>query len=131
MEKFMDSIRYAARREGRMRRILVVDDDPALLQMLSWALEQADMLPTLASGGEGARLAFAGAGPFDAVLIDRHLRREDGRQLADDLVRRGQPRVQVLLMSGLPDATSGYALVPKPFRLHDLIETLKEACDGA
>jgi DNA-binding NtrC family response regulator len=114
-----------------MLRVLVVDDDLAILEMVSTALRQADMRPVLASSGDAARTAFADDGPFDAVLIDRSLRKEDGRQLADDLVRHGQPETRVLLMSGYHDDATAYVSVPKPFRLDTLVSALRNAGAGA
>jgi len=114
-----------------MRRVLVVDDDPEMLEMLSMALAEADMRPIAVQTGEAARSAFSHSGPFDAVLIDRTLETEDGRRLADDLVRHGQPSDRVVLMSGYHDQVAGYTSVAKPFRLHSLIETLRQKASPA
>src|SRR3989441_10726234 len=59
-----------AQRGGRMRaRVLVVDDDPALAEMLGIVLRNEGFLPSFVADGERALSAFREARP-DIVLLD-------------------------------------------------------------
>ena len=84
-------------------RILLVDDDPILLQSLRDTLEGDGHSITAASGGQAGIDAFtaavAGATPFDVVVTDLGMPYVDGRKVAAK-VRAVSPRVPIVMLTG-------------------------------
>ena len=64
-------------------RVLVVDDDPQIRQMLQWALEDEGLAVDVASDGDQAlaRVAATGAAPR-LVILDMGLPGDDGARVA-------------------------------------------------
>lgn len=83
-----------------MKRILFVDDDPALLaglqNMLHKDRKRWDM--EFALGGQAALAALALA-PFDCVVTDLRMPIVDGAAVLD-VVRREHPTTRCVLLSG-------------------------------
>jgi signal transduction histidine kinase/CheY-like chemotaxis protein len=84
-------------------RILLVDDDPILLQSLRDTLEGDGHSITAASGGQAGIDAFAAAlasgAPFDAVVTDLGMPYVDGRKVAA-MVRAASPTVPIVMLTG-------------------------------
>jgi signal transduction histidine kinase len=84
-------------------RILLVDDDPVLLQSLRETLEGDGHSITAASGGQAGIDAFAVAvasgTPFDAVVTDLGMPYVDGRKVAAT-VRAVSPKVPIVMLTG-------------------------------
>jgi CheY-like chemotaxis protein len=128
----------ASKRRGRV--VLVVDDDPTIREVLSWALalpELADVGPVrvlTASNAAGALAAAEGRVP-DLVLLDVRLAAADGLDLCRRL--RTDPRlrdVPVVALSGLgaseePERRARAAgcddYLAKPFGLNELVTTVR------
>jgi len=77
-----------------VKRILIVDDDPAMQRLLSRLLEKAGyQADAVATGAEAAALLDAHA--VDLILLDLFLPNEDGRRLLGrwrgELRTRGVP----------------------------------------
>ncbi len=83
---------------SRRLRVLAVDDEATVREMLADVLGAEGHEVQLATGHEDARRAF-GAGRFDVVLVDYRLPGRSGLELADDL-RREDPTVALILMTG-------------------------------
>jgi CheY-like chemotaxis protein len=104
--------------------VLVVDDDPAVRQLLVDLLWGEGFVVRQAADGEEALLTLE-ATPIHVVLSDVRMPRLDGPGLVEAL-RRGGSRVPVVLMSAhyhggdLP----GVHFVPKPFAIDHLVRTL-------
>src|SRR6266513_2370446 len=83
-------------REGMrsFRKILIVDDDPALRHSLAEQLEQHGEFSAIECGTAVEALATAGRERFDAILLDIGLPDMDGRELCR---RMRSARVSVLL----------------------------------
>ena len=107
--------------------MLVVDDDASirLLCRVNLQLEGYRVL-------EAASLAEARSAVHDdavrVALLDVHLGADDGRDLLREL-RAGHPEIQVALLSGSARREQiareeADALIPKPFVLEELIETV-------
>jgi PAS domain S-box-containing protein len=122
-------------------RILIVDDDPLILQSLQDALEQDGHLIGVADGGQAGidKFHFAqhSSTPFDIVITDLGMPHVDGRTVATAIKSRA-PAVPVVLLTGW-----GYRLhaeddVPqhvdcvlsKPPKLHELRAALAELTSG-
>lgn len=110
-----------------MSRILVVDDEAMLLQLISRCLEADGHRVFVASGPEEAmEIAERETLPFDLVLTDVHLKLQSGLDFARRLrVRR--PDIKILFMSGVADLAGLLAedftdssSIEKPFGVSEL-----------
>jgi two-component system, chemotaxis family, CheB/CheR fusion protein len=105
-----------------MVRILIVDDEKAILGLLSCAFRKAGYEVTTATSGEQA-LAVCETNSFDAVLSDVTMPGIDGHQTVSR-IRARTPEVTSVLMSGFHMECTGACCVPtrhctwlqKPFR---------------
>jgi signal transduction histidine kinase/CheY-like chemotaxis protein len=123
---------------ARGERVLVVDDDPLILQLVSATLERAGYRVQTVGGGEEAVKAFAAAGrdPFRLLLTDVLMPRLGGVELARRLLGR-DAQLRVLFMSGQAPAGPapadlaghGLELLSKPFRPEGLLRAVRQALD--
>jgi DNA-binding NtrC family response regulator len=112
-------------------RILVVDDDPAMAQLLGEQLSAWGYEAALAHSVESA-LALLAATRFQLVLSDLHMPPRDGFQLLA-AVRSRWPATAVALMSAFPAPDTekqaleagAFAFLSKPFSLDDLGKALE------
>ena len=81
-----------------MARILVVDDDSLIQDLLKQTLETQGHEVALASDGNEAMLIYE-AGPVDLVITDMLMPRKNGIELIRDLTDR-DPAVKIIAMSG-------------------------------
>ncbi|MDF2696662.1 MAG: sensor histidine kinase [Labilithrix sp.] len=109
-------------------RVLVVEDDAAVTQLLEAALEGRGAEVTVASTSAELIAALA-AGPYDAALVDLSpIAADAGAALAQ--LRSSSPGIDLVLITGsadrLPDAvaTEGMKLVRKPFELTEVLSVL-------
>jgi len=68
--------------------------------------------------------------PVDVVLLDVHVGRDDGRELLREL-RETSPGTPVALLTGSSDQGTvdperADAMIPKPFRLEQLVSTVRD-----
>ena len=109
---------------NRLPRILLVDDEPSVLAMMTRALTESgyDVLPAT-NGVEALELA-AGAEPrVNAVVTDVRMPQMDGEALAAAL-RQADPELPILFVSGFnggPAPTLPGTLLPKPFTPDQLV----------
>lgn len=119
--------------------ILVVDDDPDLLQSLRVLLEAYDYRVVMAANAAAAIAAVTARSP-DLVLTDIYMPDADGFELINAL-RQHDVTVPVVAMSGggrvgnydnLSIAThlGAAAVIDKPFSNASLIETIERALAG-
>ena len=80
-------------------RILVVDDEPDIRQLVQEILEDEGYLVQVAKDGESARLIYAQEKP-DLVLLDIWMPDIDGISLLKEWSSSGKPESQVVVMSG-------------------------------
>jgi signal transduction histidine kinase len=113
------------------RRILLVEDDPSLNELVSQMLEEhGSTVVRAASGAEGLRLFEAH--PVDAVLSDMVM---PGAVGGLDLARQLRARSEgfpIVLMTGYstaagPAAAEGFQVLRKPFTMAALAATLSQA----
>jgi CheY-like chemotaxis protein len=117
-------------------RILVVDDDPMVLQLVCATLEHAGYRVQAAAGGAEALACYAAAGDarHDLVLADVLMPRLSGIELARQLLSQDAD-VNVLFMSGQVAAEFADAdflrgrfdLLSKPFRPEGLLRAVRQA----
>ena len=108
-----------------MAAILVVDDEPAILDALV-ALLREEGHAVLAAGDGAAALEVLGGGVPDLVITDTMMPGLDGPGLVRRM--RGRPELRdipVLMTSAVPrpvsDGLGAVAFLPKPFDLDALL----------
>ena len=89
-----------------MPSVLVVDDEPVIVQLVAMVLKQIGYAVLTASGGVEALMVYSSYhAKVDLVLTDVVLPGMNGVELANR-IRALDPTVKVLLMSGsVPDDT--------------------------
>jgi signal transduction histidine kinase len=115
------------------RRILVVEDEPLLREMLADALTLARMQVTTAPDGALAWKVWQQAGGFDLVISDQRMPGCTGLELMA-LIRESGSEVPFILVSGQGlegmegrlAADRRVRLVPKPFELPRLLPLMED-----
>ena len=115
-----------------LRKILIVDDDPALRHSLAEQLEQHGEFSAVESDTAMEALATAGRERFDAILLDIGLPDMDGRELCRRMRSAGVSAPIVMLTAADSEADTVMGLdagandyVTKPFRLSVLLARLR------
>jgi two-component system cell cycle sensor histidine kinase/response regulator CckA len=110
-------------------RVLVVDDEPVILDLVGRALSSRGYAVETALGADQA-LAMANSSTFDLVLSDVVMPGMCGPELVKEIVRCF-PATAVVMMSGyfpnadfLPPKTT---FISKPFVMKDLLATVEKA----
>ena len=85
-------------------RLLVVDDDSAILKLIARVLRDESYAIDLASTGEEARM-LALVNEYDGIVLDLQLGDRHGFEILQELRRNGR-HTPVLLYSGLSDTDS-------------------------
>jgi DNA-binding response OmpR family regulator len=123
-----------------MARILLIDDDPAVRNMLRLTLTHFGHTVTEARDGKEGLASFERARP-DLVLTDIVMPEKEGLELLMDL-RKRQPPVKVIAMSGgdRKSATSylhmatlmgASRVLSKPFPSDELLTAIREVLSNA
>lgn len=127
-----EDARLAPSASAPTARILVVEDEPVVRELVMRLLRRAGHQVTGATDGEQA-LAVAGKElAFDVLVTDVVMPGMNGRELAERL-RERHPRLPVLFMSGyahdldgsLPEAMGASAFLQKPFDATALLERVQ------
>src|ERR1051325_8920149 len=85
---------------GSAAKILIVDDDTPLLQLLSKMLERGGYIPLAAENAQDALALYrANAGEVKLVVTDLVMSGEDGAAFVDEL-RRVDPKARILVSTG-------------------------------
>ena len=119
------------------RRILVVDDDAALLRLLSLRLQKEGFAVTEASSGEEALGKLAASLP-DLVITDMRMGGMDGLALFQ-AVNRKHPALPVIILTAhgnIPDAVTAtrkgvFSYLTKPFEARSLMIEVERALELA
>jgi DNA-binding response OmpR family regulator len=111
------------------RTILVVDDEAAIRLLCRVNLE-LEGYTILEAGGIAEARGVLEHHEVDAILLDRHLRGEDGRELLREL-RDADRLTPVAFLTGDSDDTAGAeAVLRKPFGLDELSRTVRRLLNG-
>ena len=108
--------------------ILVVDDEPLVLNFLSLCVRQMGYTPVESHSPIHALQKFEHTGPFKLLVTNIHMQGMTGFQLAE-AVRKKEPHLPILFVSAQlqePNEVSAWMergrvlFLPKPFALEDL-----------
>ena len=113
--------------KGTLETILVVDDNPVILQMVVAALEAENFMVLSAENGPSAlKLADKTTETIDLLLSDVDMLQMSGPELGEAL-KKTRPDMHVMLMSGgangnLLVLNYGWAYIQKPFVARKLVQ---------
>jgi two-component system response regulator GlrR len=115
------------------KRILLVDDDPGLLRLLSIRLKSAGYEVSAVESGHEALANLAAVRP-DLVITDLRMDGMDGMALFDN-IRERHPTLPVIILTAhgsIPDAVAAtkrgvYSFLTKPFESSALMEQVEGA----
>jgi two-component system alkaline phosphatase synthesis response regulator PhoP len=118
-----------------MSRILIVEDDPAVRDVVEHALSREGMETQTASDGEKALESLRAARPFDLVVLDVMLPGMDGISVCQELRNGDSPSTDapVVMLTARDDETSVVVglevgaddYVTKPFRPRELVSRVR------
>lgn len=94
--------------------VLVVDDEPSILELTSDMLADLGYEVLSADSGANALLRLAEDPRIGLLLTDVQMPGMSGYQLAEK-VRERWPDLRIVVMSGTDLAGKGYSVVRKPF----------------
>lgn len=120
----------------RIKTILVVDDDPDILDALQFMLEDAGYSVKTTEKGEYAEnLHDSNGGLPDVILLDVLLSGKDGRLICQKLKSQEETRhIPIIMMSAHNNARQSVAsvgaddFIAKPFEAEELLEKLAKYC---
>ncbi|MFC1844211.1 response regulator [Thermodesulfobacteriota bacterium] len=116
--------------------VLVVDDDPVILDLVKEQISEYGYEPILASNGKEAMEAANKKNRIDLLLTDIMMPGINGIDLARQFLTL-YPETRVLFMSGfmcpslahfIPDTER--AFLQKPFQIHNLIAKMRSILSG-
>lgn len=111
-------------------KVLVIDDEPAIVFTLKRILEHAGYdVTTAQSGAEGLAMFHQGQWDWDIVTLDRSMPGMNGEEVAAE-IRRIAPTVPLVLITGFTKAVVRPEvfdqILPKPFRAAELLECVTQ-----
>ncbi len=125
-------------REGRQPVVLVVDDNSAIRDMVSWALELEGYEPAEAAEGQEALdwiQSAAREGHYPAViLLDMAMPGMDGYTFLERLRKRWEvshslPKIVIITASTQGPDAAGLGvdqIIVKPFHVRDLLDAIRQ-----
>jgi CheY-like chemotaxis protein len=122
-------------RARRSEKLLVVDDDPDVREIVGSFLSELGYDVTPVAHGEAAVTALGQSVP-DLLVIDFAMPGMNGADTAR-IIRERYPRLPILFLSGFADsaaleaAVGAIPLLRKPFRPTELAAAVRAALDGA
>ena len=116
-----------------MSRVLIVEDDDAMRELLGRTLGRRGFEVVTATGGEEA-ITLSTASDFDVVLTDLNMPRVSGVQLCERITQ-SRPDIPVIVVTAFGSLDTAiaairagaYDFVTKPFDLGQLMLTLERA----
>jgi len=120
-----------------MPSLLIVDDLPAIHEMLTGLISSSGYLCAGTSSGEDAVMRYQQS-RFDVVLIDYAMEPIDGVELSRRLMELN-PNVVIILMSGFANEDLGaaareagiYRVIEKPIQVDSLMMAIDQAYEEA
>lgn len=114
-------------------KILVVDDDPGIRELLSGIFSQEGHIVEVAQDGKEALLKIRKES-FDLVLTNHRMPRMNGIQLLEEL-QKIAPHIRVIAIAAAGDLETvtkmrklgAYDYISKPFCLNTILQKVKKA----
>jgi DNA-binding response OmpR family regulator len=114
-----------------MPRVLIVEDDDAMRDMVGFALADEGMEVEAVADGESALKVFSSSGPFDLVILDVMLPGFDGITVCKELTSKSDVPVIMLtarddemsVVVGLEVGADDY--ITKPFSHRELVSRVR------
>jgi two-component system response regulator PilR (NtrC family) len=118
-----------------MAKILIADDDPTILSLLNKILLSKGYDVQLAENGSVAEKALK-SDKFDLLISDIKMEPVDGMQLLKR-TRQMRPHIGVIMLTAYATVATAveamkegaFDYIPKPFKIDELLETVKRALD--
>lgn len=107
------------------RLVLVVDDEPLVLDVTATMLQDLGCEVVTAGGGQEALQKLATDRRIEILITDINMPGMDGCELAAAAVRM-RKKLRVIVLSGRDQDGCGFPLVRKPFLAEDLKRTMKQ-----
>ncbi len=122
--------------EHQAKKILVVDDDPDILDALQFMLEDAGYeVKTTEKGDYAENLRDTNGGLPDVIILDVLLSGKDGRLICQKLKSQDETRhIPIIMISAHPYARQSVTavgaddFVAKPFDMDELLEKIAKYC---
>ncbi|PIT04105.1 membrane protein [Bradyrhizobium nitroreducens] len=104
--------------------VLVVDDDPAVLDVVVGMLEDLGWEVVSAHNGQDALERLGQNREISVLITDINMPGMDGHELAE-LAKRVRPELKMLQLSGREPRRGGLPMIRKPFSFEELAEILE------
>jgi two-component system cell cycle response regulator CpdR len=108
---------------SRLVLVLVVDDEPLILELTASMLEDLGREVVTASCGSDALAKLKADKRIEILITDIQMPGLDGYELAEK-ARRERPELQIMVCSGRADAAHGLPLIRKPFTQEGLARVM-------
>lgn len=112
------------------RSVLIVDDQPLILELLADILRDMDRDVWTARHGAEALQVLERNPHISVLLTDVNMPGMSGHELAER-ARRVREGLQVLMLSGRESDGHGYPIVRKPFARHELHAAMSRTVGSA
>ncbi|MBU6391040.1 MAG: response regulator, partial [Planctomycetes bacterium] len=117
------------------KKILVIDDDTNILEVIQMRLKAWGYYVAVAKSGKEAKIALSTT-PFNLVIIDLRLSEENGMELMEKIIRH-YPNLPVIILTAHGSIESAveamrrgaYSYITKPFNNEDLSLHIKNALE--
>ncbi|MDI3566189.1 response regulator [Bradyrhizobium sp. Arg816] len=104
--------------------VLVVDDDPGVLDVIVGMLEDLGCEVTSAQSGRDALDRLGQNENISILITDINMPGMDGHELAE-LAKRLRPGLNILQLSGREPRRGGLPMIRKPFSFEELADTMQ------
>ena len=118
-----------------METILVVDDDPVMLWVVTNALTNSGYQVMVAQdGAAGLEMFLADPYAVDLIITDLMMPFLNGIEMVEQ-IKAVRPQARIVLMSAFPEAVISklkepqHPLIRKPFLMEDLIRVVRATID--
>lgn len=133
-DRSLISIREQADVRTASCKVLLVDDEPAILSVLHWAVQDLGCFVRSAHGGQAA-LDRLSKETYDILITDLIMPDLDGFFLVK-MGRKLDPRLKIIVMTGSPELVPHLGcpldgLLVKPFGLKELKNAILRCGNGA
>ncbi|WP_431204373.1 response regulator [Bradyrhizobium betae] len=105
--------------------VLVVDDDPSVLEVVAGMLEELGCDVISAGSGSEALEQLRLHERISILITDINMPGMDGHELAE-LAKRRRPELKILQLSGRERRRDGYPIIRKPFNHDDLAQKMRQ-----